>query len=68
MEQGKRVIKIEGMSCGHCKTAVETALKTVEGVTSVRVDLDSKEAVVEGSAVIGDLHEAVEEAGFVVVV
>lgn len=66
-QTGERVIKIEGMSCGHCKMAVEEALKEVAGVTSVHVDLDKKEAVVTGSAAIADLHQAVEEAGYVVV-
>ncbi len=67
-QTGKTVIKIEGMSCGHCKMAVENALKEVVGVASADVDLDRKEAVVTGSAKIVDLHQAVEEAGYVVVV
>ena len=33
------IIKIEGMSCGHCTAAVEAALKAVPGVQSVVVDL-----------------------------
>ncbi len=34
------VIKIEGMSCGHCKAAVEKALEEVAGVTSAVVNLE----------------------------
>jgi copper chaperone len=66
-QTSETVIKIEGMSCGHCKMAVENALKEVAGVTNVYVDLDKKEAVVAGSASITDLHQAVEEAGYAVV-
>jgi copper chaperone len=65
--QIETIIKIEGMACAHCKMAVEKALKAVTGVTSVQVDLAKKEAVVSGSAAIADLHQAVEEADYVVV-
>lgn len=61
------IIKIEGMSCNHCKMAVEKALKAVAGVESVQVDLEKKQAEVTGSAQLIELHEAIEEAGFTVV-
>ena len=60
----KTVLKIEGMTCGHCKVAVEKALKAVPGVTSAIVDLAKNEAVVIGSASHGDLATAVEDAGY----
>jgi copper chaperone len=61
------VIKIEGMSCNHCKMAVEKALKAVTGVESAEVDLEKKQAVVTGSAQVADLHAAIEDAGFTVI-
>lgn len=67
MGQTETIIKIEGMTCGHCKMAVEKALKAVTGVTDVHVDLEKKEAVVIGSATVADLHQAVEDADYVVV-
>ena len=33
------IIKIEGMSCGHCKAAVEKALKAVPGIETAVVNL-----------------------------
>ncbi|SFM29808.1 CopZ family metallochaperone [Pelosinus propionicus] len=66
-QTGEIVIKIEGMSCGHCKAAVEGALKEVAGVTSAAVNLEKKEAVVTGSAELAALHQAIEEVGFDVV-
>ncbi len=33
------VLRVEGMSCGHCRAAVEKALSTVTGVTAASVDL-----------------------------
>ena len=60
----KTILIIEGMTCGHCKAAVEKALKAVPGVTSAIVDLAKNEAVVIRSASRGDLATAVEDAGY----
>lgn len=62
----KKVISIEGMSCGHCTASVEKALKAVVGVTAVTVDLASKTATVEaGEGLSTDaLQKAVNDAGF----
>ena len=57
-------LKITGMSCGHCQTAVESALKGVAGVEEVRVDLGSGTAEVRGSADVSALVAAVEEEGY----
>jgi len=62
-----KTISIEGMSCGHCVNAVTEALKNVEGVTSVAVSLEAKNAVVEGAASDAALKEAIEDIGFDVV-
>lgn len=35
----KIVLKIQGMTCGHCQARVETALKNLRGVNSAKVDL-----------------------------
>jgi len=61
------IIKIEGMSCGHCKAAVEKALKAVAGVETAVVDLEKKQAVVSGNAAMEAMREAVEDAGYEVV-
>lgn len=36
-------IKVNGMSCEHCKNAVESAVKAIPGVKSAQVNLDKKE-------------------------
>ena len=61
------IIKIEGMSCGHCKAAVEKALKAVAGVETAVVDLEKKQAVVTGNAAMEAMREAVEDAGYEVI-
>jgi len=63
-------LKVEGMSCDHCRMAVEKALKTIDGVTGVKVDLDTGKVSVEyesGSVNEGVLKEAVRQAGYEVV-
>lgn len=62
----KKQINIEGMSCGHCVSHVEEALKEVAGVNGVYVDLQGKNAVVEISDIVTDeqLKAAVEEVGY----
>ena len=65
----KKIISIEGMSCGHCANSVEKALLAVSGVQQVAVDIASKTAVVEANASVSDdvLTKTVADAGFQVV-
>lgn len=39
----KKILKVEGMTCNHCKMSVEKALNAIEGVTAT-VDLAKKQA------------------------
>jgi len=61
------ILKIEGMTCNHCKMRAEKALQAVSGVESVKVDLAAKEAVVTGDAERATLVKAIVEAGYSVV-
>jgi len=61
------ILKIEGMSCSMCTGKVEKALKNIAGVTSVRVDLGKKEAIIAGFAEYGVLAKTVEDLGFKVI-
>jgi len=64
----KKVMLVEGMSCNHCVMAVTKALKEVNGVSNVNVDLGSKKVEIEGENLNdAKLKEAVEEAGYDVV-
>jgi len=55
---------IEGMNCNHCRMSAEKAILGVEGVTSANVNLQTKEAQVEGTATEPAICKAVEEVGF----
>jgi copper chaperone len=61
-------LSIEGMTCHHCAGRVTSALTRVQGVTSAKVDVATKSAIVEGPALAdGPLKEAVADAGYEVV-
>jgi len=57
-------LKIIGMTCNHCRLAVERALTEVPGSQAVDVDLHAGRAVVAGSAGADELVKAVESAGY----
>lgn len=62
-------IYIEGMSCNHCSMRVEKALKNIDGVKNVKVDLAGKVAIVESEKNISDkaIKDIIDEAGYKVV-
>ncbi len=64
----KKIMKIEGMSCGHCTARVEKALNAIPGV-SASVSLEDKSATVSLSGNVTDdtLRSAVIDAGYEVV-
>jgi copper ion binding protein len=57
---------VPGMTCGHCKQAVTSELTKITGVTSVDVDLDTKQVVVASESPVEwkAIVDAVDEAGF----
>ncbi|HQU16275.1 MAG: hypothetical protein B7Z66_00175 [Chromatiales bacterium 21-64-14] len=57
-------LKVSGMTCGHCVSAVTKALKGVPGVESADVSLEKKQAVVKGSADAQALVRAVTGEGY----
>jgi Cu+-exporting ATPase len=69
-KETKADLKISGMMCASCASAVKEALKGVEGVYEVRVNLGTETASVErdpSKAKLADLERAVVEAGYGVV-
>ncbi len=59
-------LKIEGMTCGGCKAAVERILKAQPGVSAVAVDLTNGSAVIsaDGASTPQALAAAVTGAGY----
>ncbi len=61
----KKTLLVEGMSCGHCEKAVKNALKELDGVSNVEVDLGAKKVEVEGEGLNDILIKgAIEDAGY----
>ena len=60
------VIGVEGMSCNHCKMAVENEIKELDGVENAEVSLENKnvKVTIDHDLDIGKIYEAIEEAGF----
>ncbi len=61
----QKTVRIEGMSCEHCKNRVEAAINEIEGA-SASVNLRKKEAVVSMEREISDdqIRTAIEKAGY----
>ena len=56
---------VPGMSCGHCRVAIQEEVAKVAGVDSVDVDLDTKRVTVNGAGLDdGALRAAIDEAGY----
>jgi copper chaperone CopZ len=50
----KYIYNVTGMTCNGCKASVEDALKKLEGIQSVSVNLENKEAEIEMSSFISE--------------
>ena len=64
-----KVMKIEGMMCGHCEATVKKALESLEQVKEAEVSHKDGTAVITLNAEISDeeLKKAVEEKDYTVV-
>lgn len=56
-----------GMSCGHCKAAIEKAVKGLGSIEKVNADPETKKVVVDfddSQITVEDIRHAIEEAGY----
>jgi copper chaperone CopZ len=58
------VLKVQGMSCGHCVAAITAAVTPLPGVTGVEVDLAAQEVRVDGNPDTAAVTAAIEDAGY----
>jgi copper chaperone CopZ len=59
-----RVYAVPGVSCDHCKHAIEGEVSSVAGVDRVEVDVAARTATVVGDADDGAVRAAIDEAGY----
>ncbi len=64
----KHTYHIGGMGCGGCVTTVKNKLSATHGVTSVKVDLEKKQAEITSSQVLkaDTLQEALSDTGYTI--
>jgi copper chaperone len=60
-------LQVEGMSCGHCASTVQKAVRAVDAAARVDVDLGKRKVRVESTATPDDIASAISEAGYPVV-
>lgn len=63
----KEIIAVEGMSCDHCKQAVEGALTNLDGVTTAEVNLEAGNVTVDydqTQVTTDNMKEAIEDQGY----
>jgi copper chaperone CopZ len=66
MSENHIILKVEGMTCGHCVGRVQKALDEASGVVEAKVDLDSGTADIryDAGADAASLIAVVEESGY----
>ena len=59
-------IKVSGMTCGHCVSAVTMELSLLPSVTEVDVDLESGQVTITSDTSLeqAQLATAIDEAGY----
>lgn len=63
----KVTLLVEGMSCGHCVKAVESSVGGLNGVASVKVDLENKKVDVEFNqeeVTLEAIKETIDDQGY----
>jgi copper chaperone len=59
-----RTYDVPGISCGHCKSAIEGEVAKLEGVQTVVVDIDGRSVTVDGEATDDAVRAAIDTAGY----
>ena len=61
--------QVQGMTCGHCVSAVSSEIGQLAGVSDVAVDLATGKVIVTADQPLDDdaVRAAVEEAGYALV-
>ena len=55
---------VPGISCGHCRMAIDRAVGQVAGVCAVDVDLVAKRVTVTGEFADPQVRAAIDDAGY----
>jgi copper chaperone CopZ len=58
------LLRVQGMSCGHCVAAIRTAVAPLPGVSDIDIDLTSGVVTVRGTADERAVAAAIEGCGY----
>lgn len=61
-----KTYNVPAISCGHCTATIERELKFVDGLDSVKAELDTKVVTVEvaNDGVLAEVEKMLEEIGY----
>lgn len=63
----KKLLIIDGMRCGHCKNAVEKAVRGLPGVMAAEVNLEAKTLTINydpNKSTLSEIQIAIDTAGY----
>jgi copper chaperone len=63
----KVTLNVQGMSCGHCVKAVEGSVGALQGVNTVKVDLQAATVDVEfdnQQVTLDEIKETIDDQGY----
>lgn len=56
--------QVNDMTCSHCVSTVEKAVKSVDGSAKVKIDLPTHKVEIESSKPAVSFAQAIQEAGY----
>jgi copper chaperone len=59
-----RTYSVPDISCGHCKSSIESEVGALDDVATVLVNIEARTVTVDGEASDEAIHAAIEEAGY----
>jgi copper chaperone CopZ len=57
-------IKVEGMTCNHCKATVERNIEVMDGVKEVEADISDGTVRIRGNARLNDIKNVLSDLGY----
>ncbi|MFW5799670.1 MAG: heavy-metal-associated domain-containing protein [Spirochaetota bacterium] len=60
-------IKVEGMMCNHCAMRVEKAIKSIEGVKDVSINLEDGTVTISGDFDETKIEDVIFDEGYKIV-
>src|SRR4051794_33692017 len=62
--QAMVTFQVNDMTCGHCASTITKAIAAVDKSAHIEVDIARKTVRVSGDALVADLAEAIQQAGY----